>query len=296
LSTPPVKTWQILDLLKWGTDYFTQHGIENARMEVEWLLAHLLAVQRVDLYVQYDRPLAAEELTAFKALIKRRIQGEPFQYILGRAPFYGRDFNVTRAVLIPRSETEIIIQALRKGPAPTSILDIGTGSGCLAITAALLYPGASTLAIDTSREALTVSRENADALGAAGITFQQLDILAELPDGQYDVVLCNPPYVAASEVSSLQREIREHEPLSAVTDNADGLTFHRRLAAIGRTVLRPRGRMLVEIGGSNQTNAARAIFLEAGAQVILHRDLQGDDRVCEVRWGNKDEDLGDIQE
>lgn len=280
----PAKTWQIIDLIKWGSDYFTQHGIENARMEVEWLLSYHLGVQRVDLYVQHDRPLSPDELTGFKTLIRRRVNGEPFQYILGVAPFYGRDFKVTRAVLIPRPESEILIQVLRKGPPPASILDIGTGSGCLAITAALLYPNASTLAIDISPDALKVSRENAEGLGATGITFQQLNILTTLPDKNFDAILCNPPYVAAKEIPGLQHEIREHEPSLAVTDHADGLTFHRRLAEIGRSLLHPNGRMLIEIGGPAQSERALSIFSKAGAQVTLHQDLQGDDRVCEVRW------------
>jgi release factor glutamine methyltransferase len=286
MSTNPAKMWQIIDLIKWGSDYFTQHGIENARMEIEWLLSHHLGVQRVDLYVQYDRSLSPRELAGFKSLIKRRVNGEPFQYILGVAPFYGRDFKVTRTVLIPRPESEILIQVLRKGPPPTSILDIGTGSGCLAITAALLYPDASTLATDISQEALEVSRENAKQLGAVEITFQQLDIFSTLPDNTFDEILCNPPYVAAKEIPDLQREIREHEPSLAITDHADGLTFHRRLADVGKSMLRQNGRMLVEVGGSAQAEEALSIFQKAGAQVLLHQDLQGDDRVCEVYWEN----------
>jgi release factor glutamine methyltransferase len=284
LSTNPAKMWQIIDLIKWGSDYFFQQGIENARMEIEWLLSHHLGIQRVDLYVQYDRTLSTQELAGFKSLIKRRVNGEPFQYIVGVAPFYGRDFKVTRAVLIPRPESEVLIQVLRNGPPPTSILDVGTGSGCLAITAALLYPDAFTLATDISQEALEVSRENAERLGAVDITFQQLDILTTLPDGEFDTILCNPPYVAAKEIPDLQREIREHEPSLAVTDHADGLTFHRRLADVGKSMLRQNGRMLVEVGGSTQAEGVLPIFRKAGAQVSLHQDLQGDDRVCEVCW------------
>jgi release factor glutamine methyltransferase len=276
-----------MDVIKWGADYFTRQGIDNSRLEVEWLLSHHLGIQRVDLYVQYDRPLSPEELTGFRALIKRRVNGEPFQYILGVAPFYGRDFKVTRDVLIPRPESEILIQVLRKGTPPTSILDIGTGSGCLAITASLVYPDASTLAIDISNEALELSRENADTFGTQRIIFQQMDIRTALPGDSFDVILCNPPYVAASEYPDLQREIREHEPPIAVTDNADGLSFHRRLAEVGGSLLNRNGRMLVEIGGSMQSERALSIFSKAGAQAIVHQDLQGEDRVCEVRWVDK---------
>ena len=273
-------------MINWGSEYFSQHGIENARMEIEWLLSHHLGMQRVDLYVQHDHTLTPQELTEFRSLVKRRVSGEPFQYILGVAPFYGHDFKVTRDVLIPRPESEIIIQVLRKGPSPTSILDIGTGSGCLAITAALLYPDAATFATDLSQESLAVARENAETLGSPGITFHQLDILTTLPDGKFDVVLCNPPYVAAEDVRNLQREIRAWEPPVAVTDHADGLRFHRRLAETGRAMLNRNGRMLIEVGGSAQAVKAQLIFTQAGAQVVLHQDLQGDDRVCEVFWRN----------
>ncbi|MFB0515303.1 MAG: peptide chain release factor N(5)-glutamine methyltransferase [Candidatus Neomarinimicrobiota bacterium] len=284
-------TWRVIDLIKWGAQYFSDRKIDNARLEVEWLLAHQLGLQRVDLYIQHDRLLSADELAGFKAMMKRRVNGEPFQYILGKAPFYGRDFKVTPAVMIPRPESEVLIQVLRQGPPPASILDVGTGCGCLAITAALLYPGAHVLAVDISPEALNLARENAEGLGAGNVGFQQVDVLADVQslfdedqgDG-FDAILCNPPYVAAEEVPALQREIREHEPLAAVTDGADGLTHFRRLAQIGPEILRPGGRLIVEIGGSPQAEPVGAIFEGSGAEVTLHKDLQGDARVYAVRW------------
>ncbi len=278
------RPWQVIDLIQWGVGYFTGQHIDNARLEVEWLLAHQLGLERVDLYIQHDRPLTPDELAGFKALVKRRVAGEPFQYILGQASFYGRDFKVTPAVLIPRPETEVLIQVLRLGEPPATILDIGTGSGCLAITAALLYPRAQVLAVDVSAEALAVAGENAQALGADNVTFQEMDILQPVPDGKFDAVLCNPPYVAADEVPGLQREIREHEPMDALTDHADGLTWYRRLAEIGMTLVTKGERLIVEIGGEPQAGPVRGIFEGTGAQVTLHKDLQGDKRVVEVRW------------
>lgn len=278
------RTWRVIDLIQWGTRYFTDRSIPNARLEVEWLLAHQLGLERVDLYVQHDRPLTAGELAGFKGIVQRRVAGEPFQYILGKAPFYGRDFALTPAVLIPRPETEVLIQVLRKAPEPKTILDVGTGSGCLAITAALLYPQARVTARDISQEALDVARENARRLGAANVVFQEMDFLQATPEDKYDAILCNPPYVAADEVSTLQREIREHEPLAALTDGADGLTWFRRLAEAGPGLLNPGGRLIVELGGTPQAGAVRAIFEAAGFALILHKDLQGEERVCEGRW------------
>ncbi|UCD37932.1 MAG: peptide chain release factor N(5)-glutamine methyltransferase [Fidelibacterota bacterium] len=283
-ATSKRKQWHIIDLIQWGTQYLSDKQISNARLEVEWLLAHQLGTERVDLYVQHDRLLTHDELSGFKAMVQRRTGGEPFQYILGKAPFYGRDFKVTPEVLIPRPESEILIQVLRKGSPPESLLDIGTGSGCLAVTAAMLYSRAEVLAIDVSPAALEIARENARTMGAENVTFGELDILTASPEGTFDAILCNPPYVATDEVSRLQREIREHEPPDAVTDHADGLTFHRRLAEIGPTLLNSGGRLLVEIGGKAQAKPALEILEGAGAHVILHKDLQGDDRVAETHW------------
>ncbi len=284
LAKSKPRTWRIIDLIKWGTQYFTDRNIENARLEVEWLLVHQLGLERVDLYVQHDRLLTSGELAGFKGLVRRRVAGEPFQYILGKAPFYGRDFLVTPAVLIPRPETETLIQVLRQASPPETLLDIGTGSGCLAITAALLYPDAQVTAVDISQAALDVARENARLLEASNVAIQKLDILRVLLEGKFDVILCNPPYVAADELPALQCEIREHEPRPALTDGADGLTWFRRLAEIGPGLLDPDGRLIVEIGGAPQAGPVRAIFEGAGAEVTIHKDLQGDERVCEGRW------------
>ena len=293
------QAWSVADLIRWATGYFTEKGISNARLETEWLLAHSLGLQRVDLYVQHDRPLSPTELSQFKELVKRRSAGEPFQYILGLAPFYGRDFRVTPDVLIPRPETETLIRVLQRPTSdqiaaerhipPGSILDIGTGSGCLAVTAGLLYPRAQVLALDSSPRALAVAEANARTLGAANVTFRQLDILNEVPapfdraqgDG-FDVILCNPPYIAAEEVPTLEREIREHEPQGALTDGADGLTFFRRLAEVGPRLLQPGGRLIMEIGGDPQTGPVRELFERAGFSVALHEDMQGAARVCEA--------------
>ncbi len=249
---------------------------------MEWLLAHQLGVERVDLYVRFDQPLTPSELASFKAVVQRRVGGEPFQYIIGQAPFYGRDFTVTPQVLIPRPETEVIIQVLQKGSPPSTILDMGTGSGCLAVTAGLLYPDAEVLAVDNATEALTLAKENAKRLEAGNVTFQELDMLKAVPQGKYDAVLCNPPYVAAAEVESLQREIREHEPQAAITDGGDGLTYFRRLAEVGPGLLEATGRLLVEIGGEPQAGPVKEIFERAGMSTAIHTDLQGDPRVVEI--------------
>lgn len=287
-SNPPPRkhqerSWRIIDLIQWGTRYFTEKEIANARLEIEWLLAHLLRIQRVDLYVQFEKPLTKAELGTFRGLVQRRVKGEPFQYIIGRAPFCGHDFYVTPAVLIPRPETEVIIQILQQGPPPNSILDIGTGSGCLAVTAALQYPVADVTAIDVSPDALDIAEENAQNLRATNVTFLQIDILKAIPEGFFDVVLCNPPYVARAELDTLQVEVRKYEPPEALTDGNDGLSFYWRLAEMGPCMLAEGGRLLVEIGDRPQEGPVRAIFEEQGWVVTIHPDLQGCPRVVEGR-------------
>ncbi len=277
--------WRIIDLINWGRDYFDKRNIENARLEVEWLLAQVLEVKRVDLYVQFERPLEPAELAAFKQMVLRRVSGEPLQYILGTAPFCEHDFLVTPAVLIPRPETEIIIERLRQGSAPETILDIGTGSGCLAITAALLYPQARVTALDISPEALEVARENATQLKAENVTFVDLDILQATLEGTFDVLLCNPPYISANEWNLIDAQVKASEPEIALFDQGDGLTFFRRLAEIGAGLLNPGGRLIVEIGGRGQSGPVEALFTAVGATCSFYPDLQDNLRVGVVRWG-----------
>ncbi len=279
------RVWTIMDLINWGREYFEKRQIDNARLEVEWLLAQVLSLKRVDLYVQFEQPLEPAELAQFKQLVLRRVSGEPLQYILGTAPFCEHDFLVTPAVLIPRPESEILIERLKQGPDPATILDIGTGSGCLAVTAALLYPAAKVTAVDISPEALEVARENAEHLGAENVTFVEMDILKDTPDGAFDVVLCNPPYISESEWQFLPQEVREREPAVALGDQGDGLTFFRRLAEIGGAMLTSDGQLIVEIGGRAQAGAVEALFTAVGASCSFYPDLQDDLRVGVVRWG-----------
>ncbi len=274
-----------MDLINWGREYFEKRQIDNARLEVEWLLAQVLSLKRVDLYVQFEQPLEPAELAQFKQLVLRRVSGEPLQYILGTAPFCEHDFLVTPAVLIPRPESEILIERLKQGPDPATILDIGTGSGCLAVTAALLYPAAKVTAVDISPEALEVARENAEHLGAENVTFVEMDILKDTPDGAFDVVLCNPPYISESEWQFLPQEVREREPTEALGDRGDGLTFFRRLAEIGGAMLTSEGQLIVEIGGRAQAGAVEALFTAVGATCSFYPDLQDDLRVGVVKWG-----------
>ena len=276
------KIWTTIDLIKWGEDYFVSKGISNAKLEVEWFLCHILNYQRIDLYVQFEQPLMKDELAQFKEMVRRRIEGEPFQHILGKADFYGRDFIVNKHVLIPRAETEIIIELLKKRDAVESILEIGTGSGCIAITMSLENLTTSIIATDVSKEALNVAKENTQKFGVENIGFKVHDFLQTSINSTFDVVISNPPYIGSDEMDGLQKEVHDYDPKIALTDNDDGLSFYRRFAELGTSLLNENGYMLLEFGGAHQVVAISKIFESHQFNVKFHNDLQGNPRIVEV--------------
>lgn len=232
------KIWKIIDLINTTAQYFKDKHIENPRLNAEQLLAKILNMQRVDLYVAYDRPLAPPELDAYRGLVRRRAAGEPLQYILQETEFMGLPFKVSPAALIPRPETEILVEQvleLKKtaGLEKPSIVDIGTGSGCIAVSLAKLWPESQIWAGDISDEALHLAEENARLNEVSDrIRFQRYDVfqpwLQEFPSAP-DIIVSNPPYIALAEMNSLAAEVRDFEPQTALTDNADGLSFYRRI-------------------------------------------------------------------
>ncbi|MBT5956687.1 MAG: peptide chain release factor N(5)-glutamine methyltransferase [Candidatus Marinimicrobia bacterium] len=276
------KIWTTIDLIKWGEDYFVSKGISNAKLEVEWFLCHILNCQRIDLYVQFEEPLMKDKLFQFKEMVKRRIEGEPFQHILGKADFYGRDFIVNKHVLIPRPETEIIIELLKKRDGVESILEIGTGSGCIATTISLENLATSIIATDISKDALNTAKENASQLSAENIDFKIHDFLNTDINSTFDVVVSNPPYIGSDEMDGLQKEVQNYDPKIALTDNGDGLSFYRRFAEFGHSLLNKNGFMLLEFGGVHQVKAITEIFESQQFNVKFHNDLQGDPRIVEM--------------
>ena len=270
------RVWTILELIRWGTEYFRDRGIDSPRLTIELMICHVLEIQRVQLYTDFERPLTKEELAELRAMVVRRKDHEPLQYILGLADFYGRGFIVTPDVLIPRPETELLVdRVIRrvKGQGSIRCLDIGTGSGCIPVTAAVHLPDSLWVGVDVSRAALEIAGRNAERHGVADrVELHVCDILKELPAGDFDVITMNPPYLAAAEVSSLEPEVRDHEPHQALTDDADGLTFYRRLATVAPNLLRPEGAMFIEIG-HGQAEQVRSIMNAAGHKTELIPDL-----------------------
>ena len=265
-----------LTLLKKSAAFFEEKGISEARRSAELLLAHSLGQKRLNLYLLFERPVSDEELDAFRALVRRRLNHEPVQYIVGSTEFYAMEFRVTPAVLIPRPETEHLVEAALDhfksvGDASAiQVLDIGTGSGIIPSVLCAKVPACSCTAIDISAEALEIARENAGRHGCDGrVAFLKQDIMTDVPpewEQAFDLVVSNPPYIPAEEIAGLQPEIRSFEPLVATTDNADGLSFYRRIAELAPKLLKPGGRVMVEIG-YGQSEEVQTIFTRAGMSV-----------------------------
>ena len=259
-----------------------EHHIASARLTADVLLAHCMDVDRPFLYAHTDNRLSEKSYKSYQSMIARRIAGEPLQYITGVQEFYGRHFSVDPSVLIPRPETEGVIAAvLEIKPGPDSrIIDIGTGSGCIACTMALELPGVSVSASDISLAALRTAQKNATALRAQ-VDFVCMESLGAW-SGPFDVIVSNPPYVAGEDYDGLQREVRDFEPRVALIGDPDPLEFYRRLSSQAHERLADGGTLVVEIGYSMET-AVRALFDRGWELLPTRNDLQGIPRVIAAR-------------
>jgi release factor glutamine methyltransferase len=280
----------LLEVLRLSTSYLAQRGVESARLDAELLAAHSLGLRRLDVYLQFDRPLREEELEPIRALLRRRSAGEPVAYLLGEREFYGRSFRVTPAVLIPRPDTEALIEAaLRWARArPTTALriaDVGTGSGCIAATMAAELPDAEVVASDLFDEALDVARDNAARLDVADrVTFVAGAWCEPLrPHAPFDMLLSNPPYVTEAELQELATDVRNYEPHTALVAGGDGLAAYRELLRDLPPLLATPAYVAVEV------DPRRAAQVEQLVEAALPRaatarlpDLTGRDRVVEA--------------
>lgn len=276
--------WTIRRVLTWTTQHFEKRQVDAPRLTTEILLAHVLKTGRVRLYVDLDRPLAKEELTAFRALIERRLAGEPTNYLTGTKEFYNRPFKVDARVLIPRPETELLVEALLHSvpkDAPSRVLDVCTGSGCIAISVAAERPQATVFATDLSPDACALAKENAQALGVGDrVTVLQGDLFSPLPpDARFQVVVSNPPYIDSGDIAGLSPEVRR-EPRLALDGGPDGLTALRRVIQGARKVLEPGGLLALEMG-ETQGSAVLELLRAAGyADARVEKDLERRERMA----------------
>lgn len=259
-------------MLQWTAEYFTGKGIESARLESELLLAATLGLDRIGLYINFERPLDVEELVVFRERVRRRARREPLQYILGETEFWSLMFMVGPAVLVPRADTEVLVEeALTRLEGEAKVLDVGTGSGAIAIALAHEKPGIMVTALDCSEAALEVARENARRNNVADRVNCLVGDLAALPAGPFDMLVSNPPYIPTRDWEQLMPEVRDYEPRLALDGGDDGLQAFRRLTAQAGQVLSPGGWLLVEVG-IGQAADVSALFRTAGLIDVEQRD------------------------
>ncbi|QDU67952.1 peptide chain release factor N(5)-glutamine methyltransferase [Engelhardtia mirabilis] len=277
-------------MLARGREFLQRKGLEEFRLDAELLVSHALGLGRLDLFLQLDRPVVETEVVAARELLVRRAKGEPVAYLIGEREFYGRGFEVGPGVLIPRPETELIVDLARDWAKQTlfpsggaRVLDVGTGSGCLAVTLALELPGSTVDAIDVSEPALNRALANAARLGA-DVSFHRGDGLGpwRSETARFDLIVSNPPYIDPGHAGDLAREVRDHEPVEALFAPAgDPDHWALRLMDQGLALLRPGGVLLIELG-YDQAPRLRERMAERGVEGKFHKDLGGHERVLEL--------------
>ncbi len=285
--------WTIIKLVQWATTYFSNHDIDSPRATAEILLAHVLNTRRIDLYLRYDQPLIPAELERFKALIKRRLNREPVAYILESKEFWSMDLQVTRDVLIPRPETECLVEkalellALDSNPESKLILELGTGCGAVILALASENPRHAYWATDISISAIRIARQNARQNDLDGkVHFIIGDWFAPLRSkpGLFDLIVSNPPYIKSEDLTRLQPEIHAYEPLLALDGAADGLHCLRHIIQSAYLFLNPRGVIILEIGHDQKAPLKRMIA-ECGQyeEVDFYQDYSGYDRILQMK-------------
>jgi release factor glutamine methyltransferase len=293
--TQQTQEWSVRRLLEWTAGFFARKQLDPPRLSAELLLAHVLGVPRIKLYTDYERVLGEEQLANFRALVQRAGEQEPIAYLTGKAHFFNLEFDVTRDVLIPRPDTETIVEnVLQIARHETDmqqprVLDLCTGSGCIAAAIAAHLKSATVLAADASAAAVVIAKKNIEKLGLADrVTVEMGDLfepLSRIVDAQpFDLIVSNPPYIPTAQIESLDRSVKDYEPRMALDGGLDGLMIHRRILSDAAPHLVARGRMYLEImfdQGPAALEMAGQFDAFEGATII--RDFAGKDRVLMLR-------------
>lgn len=273
----------VLEIIKRTTDFFAGKGIASPRLNAELLIGHALQRKRMELYLEFERPLTEAELELIRPLVRRRAQHEPVQYIMGETEFSGLKLKVDRRALIPRPETEQLIEhvvaALASRAAPARILDLGTGSGAIALALAHAFPQAAVVAVDASEDALNLARENATGVGLAErVTFLCSDWFTQVPPDPFDLIVSNPPYLSADETAQTALEVRGFEPVRALTAADDGMADLARIIAAAPRFLSATGMLALETGIAQHERLAVLADAAGFAGRESKRDLAGHPR------------------
>jgi len=279
----------VLDALNKSTEYLEKKVIESPRTNAEILLAHILKCKRLQLYLSFDRPLKDDEKNLYRELLQRRANHEPVQYITGIVEFYGLEFHVDKSVLIPRPETEILVETIIKNTNPDekiNILDIGTGSGNIAVTLAKHLPNSKVTAIDKSKDALKIAIKNSELNNVnEQIDFIEYDILnnQKFFANDFNLIVSNPPYVSEEEYNNLEPELNEYEPSIALTDFSDGFIFYKSISKQAENLLTANGKLYFELGAGQSKNVKEIMEQNNFSNIQIIKDYQNHDRVI---WGS----------
>ena len=272
----------VLEIIKRTTEFLEKRGVEGARLNSELLIGHALGLKRMQLYLQFERPLTEPELEKIRPLVKRRSNREPLQYITGETEFSGLKLKVDRRALIPRPETEYLIETVlgRVTVPPASILDLGTGTGAIALVLATRYPAATVTAVDKSVEALALARENAEVLGLAPrVSFMESNWFTALPaEARYELIVANPPYLTDTEIREAQPEVKDYEPLSALAAGENGMADLVSIIRDARVHLAPGGLLACETGIAQHAHLRPQAVAAGYARTESLRDLTGRER------------------
>ena len=279
----------VLEIIKRTTEFLATKGVASPRLNAELLLGHVIGRRRMQLYLEFERPLTAAELDQLRPLVRRRGQQEPLQYVLGEAEFRGLRLKVDRRALIPRPETELLVELVHTWAGTQApvlrALDLGTGSGAIAVALATLWPGAAVVAAERCPEALTLARENFAALGLEGrIQPVAATWFDGVPPGPYDAIVSNPPYLTAAEVAATAPEVREHEPRAALEAPEEGLADLRAILEAAPGYLRPGGLLALETGCDHRAALCARLQAAGFQSVAAHQDLTGRDRFILAVW------------
>jgi release factor glutamine methyltransferase len=283
----PGEPWTPIHLTRWSGQYLQEKGVETGRLDAELLLAHVLDLKRLDLYLQHDRPLQPAELDTFRALLKRRAAREPLQHIVGVAPFRELDLATDGRALIPRPETEVLVEEVlqwaKDGPnGPLSVLDIGTGTGAIALSLASEGPFQDIVATDSSAEALELARENARSCGLEDrVAFREGTLFEPLVPGErFHVLVSNPPYIPEGDREGLDPEVREWDPPTALFAGPEGMDVIVPLVEGAADFLHPHGLLALEVGDGQAGRVARALEeTQAFREIRIRPDLAGRERI-----------------
>jgi release factor glutamine methyltransferase len=274
----------VLDSIKLSTDYLEKKGIESPRINAELLLAHILSCKRLDLYLSFDRPLGDDEVLIYRTFLKRRGEYEPLQYIIGSVEFYGLPFKVDPSVLIPRPETEILVEEIinnSKKKNDLKILDIGTGSGNIAVSLAHHIPGAKIVATDISKESLLLASENSSMNKTENQVQFILDdiLLNELKENEFDLIVSNPPYISKEDFKDLPPELKVYEPKHALTDDANGLFYYKQIAVKAKILLKKNGSVYFEVGKGQSGEVKKILEENNFSEIMIKNDYLNIERV-----------------